>query len=452
MKLTHYLCVHLVGWTVAVSGIAAAWTVLETRRELERTSHSLAQAATRVLESQLARIALGAELDRSFPDWGLVEGLRLPPGTCLRLLRQDGSVWRSSCHGADLARTTAPPDWFVALHERWPGSLAPVVRTLSSPAAASAQLTVSVEAREQRAGAWRAMNATMLVATAVAGALALVALIVVARATQPLRRILVRIDELERGRLAGRLGRVRFTELQRVASALDRLAASLTDALGQQRRLAAELISAQEQERRRLARELHDEFGQHLAGIAALTGAVRSDVAAGRTPPAADLARIATAAADMQQQLRELLDQLGPAALDELGLGPALASLAAEWHTRCRGRPAFSVDSDDALSAQLAPGLAITVYRIAQEALTNAARHARATRVTLRLACVADTRLVLSVDDDGTAGSGPLVPGRGLTGMRERVEALGGRLEWRRLPTGGVGVRAELPLVSSRDA
>jgi len=455
MKLTHHLLLHLVGWSLACALLATAAVTWRTERSLRREAELLATGAVRVLDMQLVRIALGAEHDRQFPDWGLVDGLRVPAGGCLRLLHEDGDVWRSHCRGLDVARHAPAPAWFATLRARLPGSTRPLVRELSSPGAASARIEVTLDPREQAALAWRSTRDTLLLVASVAGALAAVALVVVTRALRPARALLTRIDALERGALAGQPGRYRYVELQRIGDALERLASSLADAIARQRRLAADLLHAQEDERRRLARELHDEFGQSLAGIAAMTGALQSDVDAGRAPPVTDVARLADAAAGMQRQLRDLLEQLGPAALADFGLGPALASLTQEWDARCRGRPRFSSVIDPALPASLPAAVAITAYRTAQEALTNAARHAAADHVLLRVAAAPGGEaagLVLTIDDDGEAAPAAPTPGHGLTGMRERALALGGTVGWGRRGDGGFRVEARLPIAQDMHA
>ena len=453
MRLTHHLLLHLLGWSLVCAVIATAFVAQRTERALRREASALADSAVRVLDMQLARIALGAEHDAQFPDWDLVEGLRVPAGGCLRLLHAGGEVWRSHCRGLDLARSAPAPAWFTALRARMPGTITALLRPLRSTAPAPARIEVTLDAREQSALAWRSLRETLLLVASVAAALGAVVLVVVARALRPARALLARIDALERGAPAEPPGRYRFLELQRIGDALERLASSLAAALVRQRRLAAELLHAQEDERRRLARELHDEFAQSLAGIAATTGALKSDVAAGRLPPAADLDRLAAAAAGMQRQLRELLERLGPATLDDLGLGPALVSLTKEWDARCRGRPRFVCDIDATLPDPLPAAVAITAYRTAQEALTNAARHAGAARVVLRIAAAplgAEPGLVLWIDDDGDPAPAAPILGRGLIGMRERALALGGTVSWGRRADGGFRIEARLPLGQTR--
>jgi signal transduction histidine kinase len=201
-----------------------------------------------------------------------------------------------------------------------------------------------------------------------------------------------------------------------------------------------EAIQGAEEERRRWARELHDET---LQGLAAL----RLVLSAGRR--AGDPTRLEAAVNQALEQLdaeidglRSLIRELRPAALDELGAGPAIEDLAA----RTSARHDVEVTTDIALEAAVrqAPEVEVTVYRIIQEALTNAVKHAGAEQVKVSVA-YADGSLRVRIDDDG-GGFDPAAPraGFGLTGMRERVVLLGGELEITSSET-GTSVIAVLP-------
>jgi signal transduction histidine kinase len=200
-------------------------------------------------------------------------------------------------------------------------------------------------------------------------------------------------------------------------------------------------IEAAEQARARWARELHDETLQGLVGLRMLLGSARR---AG-TPEEMEAA-IAEASAETKREivnLRALIAELRPAALDELGLGPAIETLA----ERSASAAGIEVSTHVVLGAapeRLAPETESAIYRVVQEALTNVAKHARARHVRVEVARVNGSVDVL-VEDDGRgfdpAGS---TRGLGLVGMRERVELTGGRLEVRSR-AGATRVAARLP-------
>jgi two-component system sensor histidine kinase UhpB len=208
----------------------------------------------------------------------------------------------------------------------------------------------------------------------------------------------------------------------------------LVSALDANRRLARENVRIQEDERRNLARELHDEFGQYLNAIKIDAVSIRD--AREPAPEVHDTALSIIGITDhVQSVMRETIARLRPAGLDELGLVAALEHCVEGWQKRLP-----SVRFELATSTQAATwdeAVNITLYRVVQEALTNVAKHAEATRVDIRLDCPAVPRgaagnITLTVRDDGRGrhAADPVAgAGLGIVGMRERVEALGGRLD-----------------------
>jgi signal transduction histidine kinase len=209
--------------------------------------------------------------------------------------------------------------------------------------------------------------------------------------------------------------------------------------------LTRKLIAVQDEERRHLARELHDEFGQSLTAIAAQAAAA-AHTAERECPPLFEECRgISRTTAGMMAALRGALVRLRPPDIDELGLALSLESLVASWNGVEKGRTRFDIaiigQVDD-----LPPSVCASLYRIAQEAITNAAKHAHAQRVQLRLEA-GQADIVLSVEDDGKATGGNPAPkaGMGLLGMQERVASLGGTLRFEQRTAGGLRLVATIP-------
>ena len=201
-------------------------------------------------------------------------------------------------------------------------------------------------------------------------------------------------------------------------------------------------MQAAEAERRLWARELHDETLQGLGALGVLLGsASRMDA----SPQVRGLLESATEQVGGEiANLRAIITDLRPAALDELGLVPALASLA--QRTASRAGLEMATNLADLESGERLPGpIETTIYRIAQEALTNVAKHAGATTASLALHVESGT-VAVEVTDDGT-GFDPeeTISGFGLVGMRERVELASGSLEIRRVD-GRTVVRARVPI------
>jgi signal transduction histidine kinase len=205
----------------------------------------------------------------------------------------------------------------------------------------------------------------------------------------------------------------------------DRLAAR-TSELEQLTRL---MLRVQEDERRRIAQELHDEAGQVLTAVKIeleLEGKREAGAMVGRA----------------LAQVRDLSNLLRPSVLDDLGLVPALRALADDFATRTR--IALTLDLEGA-DRRLPPDLEVVIYRVVQEALTNVARHAGATEAQVRIESD-DREVQLYVDDNGRGAAEDASPNMGWLGMRERVTALGGRLAIGKSTAGGVRLDARMPI------
>ncbi|WP_038974945.1 sensor histidine kinase, partial [Bradyrhizobium genomosp. III] len=225
------------------------------------------------------------------------------------------------------------------------------------------------------------------------------------------------------------------------------LAESLDNALAERSELTRKLIALQDDERRHLARELHDEFGQSLAAIRALASSARQTAAQDCPALLGECDGIARTATSMMETLRGALFRLRPPDVEELGLVASLEGLVAGWNGRSRGETRFSIHFDGAVET-LPSAISANLYRIVQEALTNAAKHAGATRVDLHLTMAAD-EIALAIDDDGRPNDASSKSGMGLLGMRERVAALRGRMSFEVGANGGSALRVVIPLTAA---
>lgn len=257
------------------------------------------------------------------------------------------------------------------------------------------------------------------------------------RALAPLGTMVSAIGALQQGQRDAlrHLPPMPVAELEAVAGALRALADALAQAEAEQRRLTRQVLTVQDDERRRLARELHDEFGQRLT-------ALRVDVAwltrqRPSTDPAAPvLAGMAEQIGQLQHDIRATLARLRPWPAGTEGDGgaawvEALTALVASWQRAPGVGTTFQLDLRCPPAPDAWPwpdGLAADVYRISQEALTNVARHAHARTACLRVHLHADGRLHWAVEDDGVglpALGEALRRGNGLAGLKERVWAQG---------------------------
>jgi signal transduction histidine kinase len=202
----------------------------------------------------------------------------------------------------------------------------------------------------------------------------------------------------------------------------------------------ARIVAAADQARRRIERDLHDGAQQRLVTLELQLRGARAAVPPGSRELGADLENIEAGLAAALGELREIARGIHPAILADGGLRPALAALAR--------RSPVPVDLT-VPAGRLPDQVEVSAYYVVAEALTNAARHARASAVTVEAEAAGD-RLRVTISDDG-AGGADLARGTGLAGLKDRVEALGGRLVLHSPRGAGTSLRAEFPLTATND-
>jgi signal transduction histidine kinase len=221
--------------------------------------------------------------------------------------------------------------------------------------------------------------------------------------------------------------------------------ARMTELLRHNRELAQRLIGVQENERRALARDLHDEVGQACSAIRVELAFIRHCEGAAHGGIAEAAERAEGRALRLYTLVHDVLSRLRPANLETLGLVAALQELCESWEERSGVSCVFH---HEGLAQPLGDAIDIAVYRVTQEALTNVTRHAQASAVRVRLAQAGDT-LTLTIQDDGHGIDATRTStGLGLLGATERAAALGGTLAVRTAPGTGVLVTLQLPLPS----
>jgi two-component system, NarL family, sensor histidine kinase UhpB len=264
-------------------------------------------------------------------------------------------------------------------------------------------------------------------------------LLILRRVLSPLLQLTELMSSVDPDRPGRRLSGVdlRSAEGQALAGAFN----AMLDRLESARREAARTaLAAQESERLRVARELHDEIGQSLTAVT-----IQAERAADSDPELASAALrgVAEAVRESLDEVRRIARELRPEALDDLGLVNALIALC----TRIGAQDELNVRRElQGRLPPLSPDVELVIYRIAQEALTNALRHSGARSATLTL--VADAELLtLRVVDAGKGMPDPLPSGTaGISGMRERALLVGGRLSIDSVPGQGTEVRLSVPV------
>lgn len=277
------------------------------------------------------------------------------------------------------------------------------------------------------------------------GATLLIAWWSVERALVPFRDLEAGLKRLARGEKDPALPTFALREFKQVAGAINDLAAALATSHAAQRRLSRQLIEVQEDERRTLARDLHDEMGQTLTAIG-FTAAYLE-----RNAGQIDTQRLTECAQDLRRdvrtsgkQLRDMLKSLRPHGLDASGLTSALRELLSSWQQRVSGI-GFKLDMPADLPS-LGKNVGLVLYRIVQEALTNVVRHSGASTCKVTIETTVGV-LVLRIEDDGS-GLPPEGLSRrgGLLGIEERLHMVDGHLDIAPRKSKGLQLQISLPL------
>jgi signal transduction histidine kinase len=426
----------------------AAYALFDSDRAARAKTSRIAGIVARDISLQQSQAQWYSLSGSSTPDLQRIAAPLMEPGLCIAYRNNVGDFRQGICNGA-LADEAVAPESFAALYRAifYPGQ--PVSMPLLVEGNASGVAVATFDPATQIGQSWRETSRLLsIMAFALAG-LCLAVYAALARALRPTRIIRAGLTQLASNDLSTRLPSFDLAELSAISDVFNTLAQKLEATLAERNALTRKLIAVQDEERRHLARELHDEFGQSLTAIAA-QAASAAHTAERECPPLFEECRgISRTTAGMMETLRGALVRLRPPDIEELGLTLSLESLVASWNGFEKGRTRFDIAISGKVD-DLPPSVCANLYRIAQEAITNAAKHAQARRVQLRLEA-AQAEIVMTVEDDGEATNGNPAPtaGMGLLGMQERVVSLGGTLRFERRPAGGAQLVATIPNLGS---
>ncbi|GAC1624179.1 MAG: histidine kinase [Nevskia sp.] len=338
------------------------------------------------------------------------------------------------------------PDWFVAHVTTAPREMRRLMLDASGKAV---PVIIRADPADEILEAWREAKPLLLLIITIGFLTNAVVVFSVWRAFQPIELIREALARIGRGELHPGLPQASTPELRSIIEGMAELGANLERARSDNRRLLRHSLEVQEQERRAIARELHDDIGQSLAAMDADAALLQQGGAGSEAERRLRVLGIRKGIATVYDGLHALLARLRPAGLDEFGLGSALQNLAADWSGRCPWIRFEARIEIEKLAGE--PLVQVYLYRIAQEALTNAVRHSGARCISLMLGIDADGAVHLRIADDGrglpddlSAGGGAR-SGLGLLGIAERAEMLGAQLSLGR-PDGGRGTCISLSL------
>lgn len=458
---TMHLLAHLIARIAAIVLLCllctAGWVmfdahrtiVAETTASAERVRDHLAGVFWNRL---LWRDGMRKESVLPPPEWRTLETLNaVAPGICITFAIPGDDPYQL-CSKVDMVATPAP-SWFRALHDLAWDPYPQVRRVLSRKDANPVALYAGVDSDAAVRLAWQRVAIVVGVSAVMAAAIALLVSLAIGHALLPARAIVAGLRRLQEGDQAWRLPRFRTIEFDCIAGAVNDLARQLARTTADRIALTNRLFQVQEDERRAIARDLHDEFGQCLTATSAIATLIETNAASERPDIAADARTIVRTQSRMMTALRGTLTRLRTQNIEEIGLEASLRELIAERNAQSASPARFKFEATGGL-AGLPPHIAIGVYRFAQECLTNAARHGTPNVVNLSVARTTGSRdvIAVSVEDDGGGNVRDIEKnsGLGLLGMRERVDALGGTIAFCNVRN-GVRVAAAIPILTCRN-
>ncbi|MBO4226389.1 sensor histidine kinase [Bradyrhizobium neotropicale] len=456
MRLVLQLVARLLVIVILCLGGATVWATIDAYHSVDRATAASAERVSQALEALYWReLLLRGNRTREHllpvPEWRTTQTMSLiSPGVCVQL-EPKGEFENPLC-GQNKGIGASPPHWFAAAVETFLGDHAAVARPISARSTTAGTVTAIADPDAAISLAWQHILDNVHVALLMAVAIALLASLAIAHALAPAQLIVTALQRMANGHYRTSLPRLRSMELAMIGQAVGELGDRLAQATEERAVLTRRLLEIRSDERRVLARELHDEFGQNLSAILAFANTIEAASAQeqDRGDVAQDARMISQATLHIMACLRGTLNRLRHPPAEELGLEASLINLVDSWRSQNATQPMIQLDLKGDF-ADVRGAVAATAYRVAQECLTNSLRHSAAREIVLRIErrTGAENALLVRVEDDGGGDAVKVAQsaGFGLIGIRERVTALGGSLSIVHVRR-GLSVAATIPLAA----
>lgn len=456
MRLVLQLVARLLVIVILCLGGATVWATIDAYHNVDRATAASAERVSQALEALYWReLLLRGNRTREHllpvPEWRTTQTMSLiSPGVCVQF-EPKGEFENPLC-GQSKGIGTSPPHWFAAAVETFLGGHAAVARPISARAVTAGTVSAIADPDAAISLAWQHILDNVHVALLMAVAIALLASLAIAHALAPAQSIVAALQRMANGQYRTSLPRFRSMELAMIGQAVGNLGDRLAEATEERAVLTRRLLEIRSDERRALARELHDEFGQNLTAILAFANTIEAASAQkqDRDDVAQDARMISQATLHIMACLRGTLNRLRHPPAEELGLEASLINLVDSWRSQNATQPMIQLDLKGDF-ADVRGTVAATAYRVAQECLTNSLRHSAAREIVLRIErrTGIENALLVRVEDDGGGDAATVAQsaGFGLTGIRERVTALGGSLSIAHARR-GLSVAATIPLAA----
>ena len=424
---------------------SAYYVLYQTDKLAKSEANFTAQLIAKQVRKQLLTMFSHNDFSSPFPNtklWPEINGLS---GSCIQFVSRSEHRRRNLCNQT-IESKQAWPNWFDIIYQQFFSPNFEVKKNISFNAISYGSVLVSLNSRIETARAWNNFHAIIGVLFASIFAVCILVYVTINRLLKPAQLIITGLDKMRDGRLDTRLPSFNIKEWKQTSDAINQLASSQEQVFADNKQLALKLMNIQEEDHRYIARELHDEFGQYLAGINAVTTSIHQTAQTQCPELVPEIKSIKPITNHMMEILHSMLNRLRPIEIDDLGLSQSLNNLVANWNNRSNGQTDYQLKLKGNID-HLAEPLPINIYRIVQECLSNIAKHAKASHSEVFIDYQIQKGIYIEIKDDGVAKVDDFdnTLGVGLLGIRERVMALGGQISLLANKDNGLTISITLP-------
>jgi len=449
MNLKVQLLYRILFIAIVCLTVSAFYVLHQTDRQAQSEAKFTANRIGVQVKAQILQLFTRNDFASPFPNTELWPDINNVSGSCIQFLSRSEKRHRNLCQKITEAERTWPT-WFGTLYQKLFSPDFQVKNVISFNAPTYGAIVVTLNSRTETARAWNNLRSVIGVLFVSIVAVCILVYITINRLLTPAQTIIKGLEKMQLGLLDTRLPTFDVKEWRQTSDAINQLVSNQELAIANNKQLALKLMNIKEEDHRYIARELHDEFGQCLSGINAITSSINQTAKKHCPELVPEIERIHPITTHMMDVLRSMLRRLRPVEIDDLGLQRSIKNLITNWNSRSNGQTNYDLIVTGNIDTLPEP-LPVNIYRIVQECLTNIAKHAKASRSHIIIHYQSPNTIALEISDDGIAELDKFdnTLGLGLLGIRERVMALGGKLNLAIAETGGLTITISIPVINS---
>jgi len=444
LKLRISLIINLLLLLILV--VSSALTIQDAKRNVYAEINSSEKLALYLFEIGVLKNPKYQTIESEFKPFNL-QNLVHMRHIKIEFFNVEGKLLDSNI--SDIKIANQAPDWFTSLLSSFSNPSDPKILPIVILGDHKGDILISADPSYEYGEIWSQVKDTLQLIGIFFILINLLITWILSSALDPIRHILYALNELEMGNFNVRVPNLKTFELVSIGQKFNRMVKVLEESISKNHQLSQKLINLQEVERKKLARDLHDEFGQSLTAINADAAVLK--ILANREYP--KIKPSVEAISDLSKHLMELvsgmLGRLKLSVLDELGLEEGLNDLIKNWQLR---HPKIQLQKDIELKVlpKQSETISITIYRIIQECLTNISRHAKAKQVNILIKYQVENKsnrfIYVKIHDDGVGLSNSHRDGFGLLGIKERIHEIHGKINIVSKLKFGTTITIQLPI------